>query len=60
MKLLTVLSTGLTVPMLIASVYGMNVILPGQHGPYTFGWLVALSAVLSGLFVWTLLRKHLL
>jgi magnesium transporter len=60
MKLLTVLSTGLAVPMLIATVYGMNVALPGQHGPHAFGWLVALSALLSGLFVWTLLRKHLL
>ena len=41
----------LAVPTLIASVYGMNVGLPGAHSPLAFAGIVALSvAICGGLF----------
>jgi len=37
---------------LIASLYGMNVTLPGAHGAWAFAGIVAISAAISGgLFV---------
>ena len=51
MKVLTSVTIILAVPTLIASVYGMNVGLPGAHSPFAFAGIVALSvAVCGGLF----------
>lgn len=47
MKALTSLAIVLTVPMLIASLYGMNVPLPVQGKPWAFAFVVALSLVAS-------------
>lgn len=60
MKVLAVVTTVLAVPTAIASFYGMNVVLPGQHHPHAFGFVVAISTLLSGLFVWVILRRRLL
>jgi len=52
MKLLTSVTILLAVPTLIASLYGMNVTLPGAHGAWAFAGIVAISAAISGgLFV---------
>jgi magnesium transporter len=48
MKVLTSVTILLAVPTLIASLYGMNVRLPGAHDPLAFVALVALSAAISG------------
>jgi magnesium transporter len=55
MKVLTAVTVVLTPPMLIASLYGMNVALPGQTSPLAFPGLLALCAALSALvasFLW--------
>jgi len=52
MKVLTSVTIMLAVPTLIASIYGMNVGLPGAHGPLAFAGLIALCGVAAGaLFV---------
>jgi magnesium transporter len=52
MKALTSVTIILAVPTLIASVYGMNVGLPGARNPLAFGGIVALSvAACAVLFV---------
>lgn len=47
-RILTVITLALTIPTMMAGLYGMNVELPGEHWPYMF-WLVigvsALSAI---------------
>ena len=52
-RILTVITLALTIPTMIAGLYGMNVDLPGEHWPYMF-WLVigisALSAILLSFY----------
>jgi magnesium transporter len=48
MKVLTSVTILLAVPTLIASLYGMNVRLPGARDPLAFVALVAFSAAISG------------
>jgi magnesium transporter len=47
MKILTSITIVLSVPIMIASIYGMNVPLPYQHSPHAFTVLMILSLVLS-------------
>lgn len=47
MKFLAAVTIVLTVPMIIASIYGMNVSLPGEDNPTTFPVLMFLSALLT-------------
>jgi magnesium transporter len=52
MKMLTSVTVMLAVPTLIASIYGMNVRLPGEHSELAFAGIVALSVLVAGvLFV---------
>lgn len=52
LRVLTVLTILLTVPLVIASLYGMNVDLPFQEGKYTFYFILVLNvAILSILTV---------
>jgi magnesium transporter len=48
MKLLAVATIILSVPTVMASLYGMNVALPGMDHPYTF-WLILVAATLGGI-----------
>ena len=58
MKSLTLFTIILTAPTLVFSFYGMNVPLPFMHSPY--GWVITIviSAILSLIMGWYLLRKH--
>lgn len=56
-RLLTVATLAFTVPTMIAGLYGMNVDLPGEQGPYTFWVVIAVSIVISGTFALYFLRK---
>lgn len=47
MKVLTAATVILSLPMLVASVYGMNVPLPGQHHPAAFVMVVIACVLLS-------------
>lgn len=51
MKFLAAITIVISVPMLIASVYGMNVPLPGETSPSTLSILILLSLMLSILVI---------
>jgi len=57
MKVLTSVTIMLAVPTLIASVYGMNVGLPGAHSPLAFAGLIAVSVVAAG-FLFIVFRRR--
>lgn len=46
LRILTVLTILLTVPMVVASLYGMNVTLPFQHSPYAFMGIILTSVTI--------------
>ena len=56
---LTLITIILTVPTLVASLYGMNVDLPFSDSPLAFWMVLVVSTVLSGLLVWYFQRKRL-
>lgn len=58
MKVLTSVTIMLAVPTLIASIYGMNVGLPGQHSALAFGGIVALSVLASGVLFVVFRRRN--
>lgn len=49
-RLLTVFTLALTIPTMLAGLYGMNVPLPGgaQHSPFAF-WFIIITSVISAL-----------
>ena len=49
LRILTIVTILLTVPMVIASLFGMNVSLPFQHNPYAFLGILGGSMVIVGL-----------
>lgn len=49
LRILTIVTILLTVPMVIASLFGMNVSLPFQHNPYAFLGILGGSIVIVGL-----------
>ncbi len=58
LSILTVLTILLTVPLVIASVYGMNVDLPFQHAKYTFFGIIALNFVILGVLMYVFRQKN--
>jgi magnesium transporter len=58
MKLLTSLTIIMTIPVLVASLFGMNVKLPLQDHPYAFLIVIALSVSLSLAAVFYFLRRR--
>lgn len=58
MKILTLITIILMLPTLIASIYGMNVELPGQHSPHAFMITMILSLLLSGAVIIYFVRKR--
>jgi magnesium transporter len=56
-RTLTILTIILTVPTIIASLFGMNVALPFQHNPYGF-WMVLGFIVISVLAVVLLFKRN--
>lgn len=57
MKFLAAITIIISIPMLIATVYGMNVPLPGEFRVRSFGFLIALSIVLAVLVSLVFRRK---
>jgi len=57
MKFLAAITIIISVPTLIASIYGMNVPLPGESAAQTFIYLLALSILLSIAVIIVFLRK---
>lgn len=58
MKFLTSLTIVLTGPMLVASLYGMNVPLPGATHPWAFVGLLALSMSIAIAVAWWFSRRQ--
>lgn len=58
MRFLAVVTLVLTIPTLLAGLFGMNVRLPLQESPYGFALILCLSALLSGGALIWLKRKH--
>lgn len=56
-KLLTALTIILSIPTMIASVYGMNVNLPLAHSSFAFGIVMGFTALLSALGLWVFRRR---
>ena len=59
LKRLSVITIVLTFPVLVASIYGMNVPIPYANSPYAFYIPVSLSLVISLIIGWTFLRKKI-
>ena len=57
LSILTVLTILLTVPLVIASLYGMNVDLPFQEGKYTFYFILLLNIGILALLVVVFRKK---
>ncbi len=60
MKFLTSITLILTIPTLIASIYGMNVALPMEHYSHAFAIIIGISIVLSTITMLLFKRKGLL
>jgi magnesium transporter len=59
LKRLSVITIVLTFPVLVASIYGMNVPIPYARSPYAFYIPVSLSLVISLIIGWFFLRKKI-
>ena len=59
LKRLSVITIVLTFPVLVASIYGMNVPIPYSRSPYAFYIPVSLSLVISLFIGWFFLRKKI-
>lgn len=59
LKRLSVITIVLTFPVLVASIYGMNVPIPYASSPYAFYIPVFLSLIISLVIGWFFLRKKL-
>lgn len=57
LKRLSVITIVLTLPVLVASIYGMNVPIPYQHSPNAFWIPIILSVGISLVIGWFFLRK---
>ena len=57
LKRLTTLTIFLSIPVLIASIYGMNVPLPFQHSPYAFWIPVLICFLILGFALYNYLRR---
>jgi magnesium transporter len=58
MKLLTSITIILTIPVLVASFYGMNVRVPMQDSPHAFFFVIGLSLALSGAVVYYFVKRR--
>lgn len=59
LKRLSVITIVLTLPVLVASIYGMNVPIPYQDSPYAFYVPLLISVFISLIIGWFFLRKKL-
>ena len=62
MKLFTVVTILLTIPTMIASFLGMNVIIPGylSENPFAFHLLIVGSLSISATLLWLLFRRKII
>jgi magnesium transporter len=58
LQILTVLTILLTIPLLISSLFGMNVDLPLQDSPHAFAFIILFNIALLGILVIIFRKKH--
>jgi magnesium transporter len=58
MKFLTSITILISIPTLIASIYGMNVHLPFQESPYAFAIVIGVAVIISLCMVLVFIRKR--
>jgi magnesium transporter len=58
MKFLTSFTIIMTIPTIVASIYGMNVGLPLSGNPFAFWYIMIISFGISLIFVWVFFRKR--
>lgn len=58
LRILTVITVTLTIPTMVAGIYGMNVDLPGDDSPTAFWMIIGLSAIFSLLLGTYFLRRR--
>jgi magnesium transporter len=59
LKRLSVITIVLSLPVLVASIYGMNVPIPYAHSPFAFYIPVFLSLMISLVIGWFFLKKKI-
>lgn len=57
-RILTVITLALTIPTMMAGIYGMNVELPGAHWPYMFWIVIGVSACSAMLLSFYFLKRR--
>lgn len=57
-RLLTVITVALTIPTMLAGIYGMNVPLPFERSPVAFWWIIGLGALASTLMGYYFLKRR--
>ncbi len=57
-RILTVITLALTIPTMVAGLYGMNVDLPGEHWPHMFWVVIGISACSALLLSFYFLKKR--
>ena len=57
-KFLTLVTICISIPTLVASIYGMNVPVPGQESPQTIGFAIGISLFLVVLTIFFFRRKN--
>jgi len=60
MKFLTSMTIILAIPTMIASFWGMNVLVPFEGNPFGFGIVAAIIVIVTGITIYILLRKKIL
>lgn len=57
-QFLTAFTIIMTIPTIVASLYGMNVELPLSHSPFSFFYVLIISIFISGLFLLIFYKKR--
>ncbi len=58
MRILTVATLAITIPTMLAGLFGMNVVLPGDTWPGTFVVIILVSVVAAGSLVYYFMRER--
>jgi magnesium transporter len=58
MRILTVATLAITIPTMLAGLYGMNVALPGADSPWMFVFIILVSITAAGAVVFYFMRRR--
>lgn len=58
MRILTVATLAVTIPTMLAGLYGMNVPLPGSESPWMFVFILGVSGMMAGALIYYFMRRR--